>query len=241
MLLTKQKNINLFLISLITVIFSCCISLVSIAIISKLDYAILGRQLLGNFYWCHHNYCQYGNLGDMNAIFFFYGIIFFSALTIRVLCLRGEGAQRNSDFSQIFKYTTIIVFCLLMTLQTASHISSFLSEYKAFANKPLMERYPPPIKRLKEYASFVREILPGAQSAAFATDMDISRDPGMFYHRAFAYYLYPVDIRNIRGLETDYLIVLHTGENALQVPPNYQILGSVDGECFVATKQGDHK
>ena len=67
--------------------------------------------------------------------------------------------------------------------------------------------------------------------------MDLSGEPDMFYYRALAYYLYPIDIRDIRRQEKDSVMILSSEAYSPHIPENFKILGSIDERCFLAVKK----
>jgi hypothetical protein len=137
----------------------------------------------------------------------------------------------------ILKQVAFTAFCILLIFQTSGQMGRFVSEYKSVAAKPIKERYPPLLKDPYAYALFCQEHLSGKHSADFISDMDVSRDPGMYVHRALVYFLYPIDIRNIRRKPADSLIIFEKNNPIQSVPDGFKIVGFFNGRNVFAIKQ----
>ena len=118
-----------------------------------------------------------------------------------------------------------------------NQIKYFVFEHKHYAAKPIDEKYYGILKTVHDYAVFCRRNLPGKHSAQFISDLDVSKDPGMSTHRAVAYYLYPIDIRNIRQEPKDSLVVFKKNNPVQSVPDDFRVIGMFGETNLLAVKQ----
>ena len=61
----------------------------------------------------------------------------------------------------------------------------------------------------------------------------------MIIHRILAYYLYPVDLRNIRREKAAYLIAFQKKNAKDHIPPDYTILTQLDDQTLIAVLKND--
>ena len=87
------------------------------------------------------------------------------------------------------------------------------------------------------FAKYCQRLLPGQHSAKLITGLDTSRDPGMLIHRKLAYFLYPIDIRNIRKEPVDSLIIFAVKDATQLVPEDFQISGKYNESSLIAVKK----
>ncbi|MFP4472710.1 MAG: hypothetical protein ACLFPX_02400 [Candidatus Omnitrophota bacterium] len=74
-------------------------------------------------------------------------------------------------------------------------------------------------------AQYIRQAYPQCRSLQYVTDMDLSHDPGMVTQRIWAYYLYPLDLRGIRGdsKSPDCLFIFQSDNVPLRLPKGYSL------------------
>ena len=236
-----QKYYHPFLFCFVITSVWCAFVFFSFALIYKLDPAALGEKLLTVFYRPHYNNCTFGNIEGANVTPYIYCIIVIS--TISIHCFRAKifKPQPPAGLMHILKQVTFATFCIILALQITGQVKHLAFEHKNYAIRPADERYPGSLRTLYDCGTFFRKILPGKHSAKFISDMDISREPGMFMHRAIAYYLYPIDIRNIRQEPDDSLVIINKNNPAQSIPDNFRILGTVNQKHFLAIKLRDNE
>ncbi|MCA9393227.1 MAG: hypothetical protein KC900_03400 [Candidatus Omnitrophica bacterium] len=95
-----------------------------------------------------------------------------------------------------------------------------------------------PLARPKRVAQAYRDALRDQPlSGIFASDMNIDEDPGMLEHRSFAYFLYPVDIRNVYNQERTVWVAYELRDSASKVPEGFKIFYQYDENNLIAIKQ----
>ena len=107
----------------------------------------------------------------------------------------------------------------------------------AFASKTPEQKYSLFAREEYLFAQLCHRLLPGPHSAQFVFGQDVSRDPGMIKRNALAYFLYPIDIRDIRSEEKDSLIIYKHQDARALVPPNYTIIGLYNEDSVIAVKR----
>ena len=201
----------------------------------------LSREFLTAFYRPDYNNTYFGEIAGINVVVYIYGAILLSTITIHILRARIFRARPWIPLLSILQLATSIMLGLIVLFQITNQIFRFAFEHRTYAAQPLEERFPGNLKTIYEFASFCRDTLPGEHSARFLSKMDISRDPGMFLQRALAYYLYPIDIRNIRGDSEDSLVIWGMLNPEQSVPDDFKIIGVFDTTSLLAVKKGKNQ
>ena len=130
----------------------------------------------------------------------------------------------------------LTVFIIVIILQTMNQMRYFLVTFDTYNGKDVEARYLGPFKKVYDFAQFCKIRLPGQHNAELITDLDTSQDPGMFLHRALAYYLYPIDIRDIRERDKELLIAFEKKNVIHNVPQGYHLIGAWDNDNIVAIR-----
>lgn len=124
---------------------------------------------------------------------------------------------------------------LVILFQTMNQARYLMAMYQGYHGKTIEERRSPLLRKISLFAQYCQERLPGQHNARFLSDLDLSNDPGMFIHRALAYYLYPIDIRDIRKGDKDSLII-HKANAVQHIPEGYTLVGQWNEYAAVAIK-----
>lgn len=129
---------------------------------------------------------------------------------------------------------------ITMALQTTGQTYYFIREFRRIDGKKTADRYPGALREIVDFAGFCKQKLPGKHSCQLITDLDMSRDPGMFFHRTLAYHLYPIDIRDIRRSPADCAIVFIAQNPQSRVPKDYDVIESWGEKSLLAIKGVPH-
>ncbi len=144
------------------------------------------------------------------------------------------------DLSSLFLYVLSGSFLIIITLQTIGQTYYFTHEFQWINGGKTTDRYPRALKEIVDFAGFCKQKLPGKHSCQLITDLDISHDPGMFFHRTLAYHLYPIDIRDIHRSPADCAIVFIAQDPRSRVPEGYDVVGSWGEKGLLAIKGSPH-
>ncbi len=197
---------------------------------------------MAEFYKPHYNICLPPYIAGNNFYVFVY-LAFLIVVPSVHLIRRFHNHKMHSKASGILTtalFTAFALFYLLSVLQTISQIDNARAEFKIFTNKSNDEKNIAIAgKKLYGFVQYCRKILPGVHNAQFLTDMDLSNDPGMITQRMLAYYLYPIDIRNVRNDPLDSLIVFAKKDAVANVPDDFRIIGVFDQSSVIAIKKVD--
>lgn len=210
-----------------------------IAIQQNIDVKDLIPQYVGGFYIPHYNSCLSRNIGKININSYFYLIIFFSVLTL--VLFRNFLWKSHPHLKPTDEIQRIIIIVLggMMIFQTMNQIQYFAAKFNTYHGKNIEARLFSPLKETYDFARYCQQKLPGRYNAELITDIDTSKDPGMFTHRALAYYLYPIDIRNIRKGPQNCLIGFKKRDAATHIPQGYEIIGSTNKDNILAIRVDD--
>ncbi len=123
------------------------------------------------------------------------------------------------------KVTSGIVLVLALILQLSGRLIYFNKEYPYYTSQNINQRYLPYLRPLYRFAEDCRHRLPGKHQGTFLTGMDMSQEvPGKFIYEVLSYYLYPIDIRDVREEDKDCLVVFAKDNPSKNVPKGYRII-----------------
>ncbi|MBZ0306856.1 MAG: hypothetical protein K8I82_12375 [Anaerolineae bacterium] len=133
------------------------------------------------------------------------------------------------------KYFTVILLCVLNIMQLFSIRQSWKKADAIFSSANIYERtsFSRPKQIAEAYRLAAGDIHYRAQ---FVSDMDMSRDPGMLEHRSFAFFLYPIDVRNIYQKDFDAWIAYEKDAAESLVPDGYKILHKYNARNVLAIR-----
>ncbi|MGE0269150.1 MAG: hypothetical protein AB7S78_11930 [Candidatus Omnitrophota bacterium] len=190
----------------------------------------------------HQNIMLYGQLNHIPFPIFLYVAIFVLTIILWVFNRVIHSANPNNYpldcVRTFFLISTLSVFTFLLIIQTICISKVWGKSFELFANKTEVEKFHgSTVQQSLIMAEFCKKFAPGTQKAKFETDLDITEDPGMLIHRSFAFYLYPIDIRNIYRGEPNLWIAFQKKEAIRHVPRGYKVLGILDDQNIIAMKE----
>lgn len=207
---------------------------------SGISFSELLSQLQYAFYQPNYDYLSanfiYGN-NMMTLIYLL--ILIFLPLFIIFDSLKTK-IHKNASLWKIMKQKgikTIYFLLILMTfLQIKDQINYSFNEYSFYKDLPHASRYYEINASAANLAKQCRVHLPGKLNSSFKTDLDLNADPGMFFQRALAYYLYPIDIKDIRQEPKDSLIVIKTNPQS-ELSNDWQLLATINDQTLIAIRK----
>lgn len=197
-------------------------------------------QFLNGFYIPHYNFYPVGKIAGWNIMLCVYILIFLSAATFVILKIIFWKSRDDFQLAPTIKHLMFLFLVLVIAFQTMSQARYFMAIFGKYQGKKIEDRRQPLLREISRFAQYCQEKLPGRHNAQFLSDLDLSNDPGMFIHRALAYYLYPIDIRDIREGPKDSLIIFHKKEAVQHIPEGYKLLGQINEYNAVAIKSRDN-
>lgn len=219
---------------LIVMVSSTIVLFASALLLRKTPYDLL-TKIYAIPYMPHVNIFFAPLVDGVNLYVFFYAILYCSLLlTIGVRFLHKERFDRMA----IASFSVLILYGLITALLTKQWAADTLRNIKTFSGKTTEEKNAAlRHNHIFIFAQFCRSRLPEKGAARIVTDLDLTRDPGMFYQRRLAYYLYPIDMRNVRQEEPEIMIIFAKHNAKASVPEDFEILASLDEENLVAVKK----
>ena len=178
---------------------------------------------------------------NINVNIFIYLILFLSILYVKafeLLIFRKERKQNVRPYLSMVLATCFCIFFLVNILQMGPLVKFFKKDIRLFSGKPLHEKHMKITHGFTSvYARMSKEVLPGFHSAAFVSDIDIHKSPGMLIHRMLAYYLYPIDMRQMRKEPIDCMVLFHKKNAEEYIPDDFEILRVLDNKNIIAIKK----
>ncbi len=222
------SGIILFSITVVTLYFSMTINVPPILLI---------KTFVNQGYVLHHNLVRPCSAFTLNFNIYIYFVLFFSTA---IAFIFQKTIVRNLEFT--FQQFIFCIISVLFTLVSMNQLFNFQYYFKfeqqLFGNKSLREKnsnlYEGIVYR---YSIFCHNFINGAQNAQLITDLDLNREPGMLDHRMLAYYLYPIDIRNVRRKAPDYLLFFMKRNASDHVPDNFKIIAVINKDNLIAKRK----
>lgn len=194
-----------------------------------------------NFYKPHENIFFAPSLAGINFYIFIYAVLLLSLIFLAFINSIRTRRKKSNPPESIFSLLPIllvIMFSLVTITQTIGQAYYAKREFVLFTDKTMEEKYAVVTgPRIHSFVRYCRKILPGFHNANFLTGMDRSKDPGMISHRMLTYFLYPIDVRGVRGGRTDSLIVFYKEDAVASIPDDFRILGTFDQYSVVAIRK----
>ena len=168
-----------------------------------------------------------------------YSTIFFSVLG--VYWLYRLPFFRPRLLKDIYASVVTTVFLLIVGCQVSSvcRSSTNVLRREAISNQANHSKMSDLFGWTYVYAHQVRALLPGPHSGRLITDFQIESNENnhMSVYRDLCFFLYPIDIRGVRGGETDCLIIFEKEGAEEFVPPGYRVIQKFDSRNIVAVKE----
>ena len=133
-----------------------------------------------------------------------------------------------------------ILFFLLIfscSLQTIGLYRYFYPLISFFAHKSPSQKHAIVSNDISKIAEAFQSYLPRKTSAQLVTDLDLSRDPGMITQRRLAYYLYPIDIRGIRGEPPSYILLFKKKDAIRHIPEGFRLYKAFTNDIMIAIRK----
>lgn len=207
----------------------------------NVDFASIISQLLTSFYMPGYNLIPAGYIYEVNVMELTYLVIVTTILNLYLINLLILKFNKRSKPSKIYiediKKLIVISLITIIFLQTNNQINYSVKEFNKSKNLPFRSHRPQFFTNADDIAQLCKNVLPGKHNAYFKTDIDLSTDPGMLFHRALAYYLYPIDIRNTRKDTKDSLIVFQKHNPKSELTDDWQLLTIIDNKSLLAIRK----
>lgn len=196
------------------------------------------KELTTNFYLPSINIFLPGEIAGILWPILFYVVFSLSFIITYLLEKSGVIKYPRPAFRQkIITVTMAALFCQT-ALQSLNLAKYCRTSTKIFAGKASGEKYLSLVKEEPyQYATIARQALPGIHRAELITDMNLTCDPGVTTHRVLAYFLFPIDIRNIYDGPKDTLVMFNKKNARAHVPADYKIIKIFDDANLIATKK----
>ncbi|MCR4336957.1 MAG: hypothetical protein NUV91_04040 [Candidatus Omnitrophica bacterium] len=224
-----------FLLSFSITIFIFILSIILILNSDPSSFKNSLGKFLKDFFIANYNSSPPSHLLGKSVLLYLYLIIFLVTALLKLgFKIKGE----EVPLSKIIFNVTLSGLLFVTTLQTIGIQSYEMRILNPLGNKSIEEKYRVLMKGLYQSAKEIRTQLNSSPyQCQFLTDMDLSKDPGMYYQRFLAYTLYPIDIREIRKSEPQNCLIIFEKENARNfIPPDYRVLEEFDDANIVAIK-----
>ena len=236
-----QKK-SLFLMTAICFIICTMYVFLTISFYHRIPLSHLIQFIIQDHFYENYNILNPFYIANVNFYIYVYLIILLSIILTFCLAIVFKNKlfkQEHTLLTPIILFVTLNAFIMLKIIETAWLIQSFEKEFYTMTDKNIDERNANIIGHdFYQFIQFCKQNLNGKYNAQLLTDLDISEAHGKFVLRILGYYLYPIDIRGIRGKPTDCLIVFSKREAIKAVPEDFHILAVFDEQNLIAIKKG---
>jgi hypothetical protein len=197
------------------------------------------RRIVRSIHRPNVNICSTGTF----ASFYFNQVIyclwdFAVVMVILWGCLRKRMSFREMGHS-VFRAVSIAVFVMFTLMQTSGMVLHGVEQNKVFyhlSDQQAKQRLW--YGDIALFAEQIRGALPGKHNAQLVTGLDFhNNSENMFEQRKLAYFLYPIDIRDIRLGDKDVIVVLHKENPEQYVPSGYEIMVRRGDDSLAAVKR----
>ncbi|MCA9401088.1 MAG: hypothetical protein KC713_05640 [Candidatus Omnitrophica bacterium] len=230
---------HIYRISFVYVTFYFVVFMLMATVGHEQPFNVLIKDVLLNAYRPHSNIILLNTwYQDLNLTVTFLILWGSACASICFHIIFSKLKKERSCFYQGVLSASLFLFMYFSIIQTIS-----IGTYIKVKNIVLAQRTVDEKKQIffQEGALLAEDIhlrLPGSYQAEMLTDMNVLKDPGMYLHRATAYLLYPIDIRNIHSGPTEVLVMFKKKNAADFVPEDYEIIKFVDENNLIAVKKG---
>lgn len=218
------------------VIFIAACSLQKIPLKQFLVYFIYGQLLLNQ----NHNVISVLPIKGIpiyHYIYFWFIISSFILCGLRFVSVKGKPFWPLAGIQTLI-LTSFLFFGIATTFKMMRFIQIVGWEHNDFHNKSLFEKYEAlNLSYPYAFVQFCQKNLKGYHRAGLITDLDLTKDPGMYLHRFLAYHLYPIDIRGVHRQKSEDVLIVFDKKNAAQsLPAGYQMIKQFNLYCLIAKR-----
>jgi len=192
------------------------------------------KELTDSLFIPHANSFRLGTVAGINVYAYLYLSLLLSFLLL-TYCQKKRFIKTNSK--TILFNISMTLFVVTLIFQTIGQAKVFSKEFKTFHNKSLTERNAAFLGNDYLFLKLCRDRFQGYHRAELVTDMDMTRDPGMYLHRMISYHLYPIDLRVRKDVPIDAIIAFHKKNARESVPQNFRVLVFGDQENLLAVRE----
>ena len=227
-----KNNTLLFYLSVTFLIFM--IILLRQAFFLKIPLGFIFTTYFKDFCYTDTNIFLSGHLAGLSINYFYYILAFLSTFFIVLFQKRISKNSQKNTFTILLSISLIV--CFFYTIgQSYYQTNMLMNDRHNLKGKTFPERVHNLNGDVYLFALNCSKNLPGTHNATLITDLNY-QGIDMFYHRRLAYFLYPIDIREIRDGQKDCLII-YEKENAIKhVPQDYKIIYKHNDKSLLAYK-----
>jgi hypothetical protein len=192
-----------------------------------------------SFYQPHPNSFFNLSIGGINGLSLFYLIFMLSWITSVILQLGVFKIRSSKIIIQITLSILFMVYVAFTVLQSLS-LCNFIRKcdfdfHGPFNSQPYAKI--PAYREPYQFAKTCQERLPGVHKAKFITDMDLMNSEQASIHRALAYFLYPIDIREVQPGPYDCLVIYHKRNPERFIERGFKSLLKLNDSDILAIKE----
>ncbi|MCD4780308.1 MAG: hypothetical protein K8S27_07155 [Candidatus Omnitrophica bacterium] len=232
----RNKNIAILFFFIIgTGLFLFILSVFFDASFSQLILSINRALSLRN-----HNLCPAGKLNDINV----FHLIYQFSIFLVFLCLSTKHFVHHSKYNlfadmeltDILKQVAFFVIGILMLIQTMNLSLTAKKHLDQYAGLNTGQKYQKVLGDKYSFSQFVHQQLPAESTVGILSEKNLSSAQWMTAHRQLAYFLYPLDMREVRKEEINAYIIIGTTDPERMIPEGYQLTGTFNKDNIVAIR-----
>lgn len=146
---------------------------------------------------------------------------------------RGKGHGFFRTFLPSAAVTVMIIYTIFQSVGAADY---FCSWNMFMNNRSLDKKYELLYPEEYPFAMACRNFIPGIHKAKFVTDLNIEQETSMGSHRLLAYFLLPIDIRDVFPGDPDCVVVFKKKNPQEAVPVGFRIVMFYNNDSLLAVK-----
>ena len=157
------------------------------------------------------------------AVFF---IIFISLLVMYF--------QKRLNFQKVLQ-VFFLAIGIMVALRVIFQIKFLKNDFRDFYGKQTAEKLQTYYGIFYDFPQKVREVLPENSKAKFVTDYEGEED--MQARMVLAYFLYPIDIKDIRKGPVNAYLIFNKDKALTHVPAGFEVIRQLDDRTLIAVKK----
>jgi hypothetical protein len=143
----------------------------------------------------------------------------------------------RNTMADLLATTLILNFFYILFFIMAAETMTFNAALNQTLHKTTEEKLQQQSGGIFYHAQWIKQHIQEPASARLISSLDFSRDPGMRSHRLLAFFLYPIDIREVRKEPEEYIIFFHAKNPQSNVPEGYEIIAIYDENNMIAGRK----
>jgi len=211
-----------------------------LSVLLALPISKVALVLFTNLFVHHANEVFSKHIGPFPFKLYIYSSILISSSAVYFITIIFPSIKTkcNKSFIRLLRTVTMVMMVMVICLQTTNVYHKFVDKSRSYFNSNKRPFLPSGYYNSYHFARFCQAHLPGKHKGKFITDLNINKEPAMLIHRVLAYYIYPIDIRDIhKTSQVDCLIIFESKNPYAHVPHDFVVKAVFDDHSLLAVRK----